>query len=93
MVRPDMKAGESVARRTDDDPHNGAYRWFVSENLAGVPLVAKHLPADSPGFRLTLRTLPDDTVIDFIPGVGMTRYQYRHHGTVAEADLHLVSLE
>lgn len=41
-------------------------------------------------YRLTFRSLPDITSIDFVPGIGITRYSYHHQGLFAEADLHLV---
>lgn len=40
-------------------------------------------------WRLTYRTNPDTTVIDFTPGVGIVGYAYMHHGTVSEVVLRL----
>jgi hypothetical protein len=34
--------------------------------------------------------LPDDTEFDFVSGIGITSYEYHHHGTIAETELHLV---
>lgn len=33
------------------------------------------------GFRLVHRTNPDHQALDFVPGVGVTRMEYAHHGT------------
>ncbi len=41
-------------------------------------------------YRVTFETLPDHTRIDLVPGVGITRFVYQHHGLVSEADLKLV---
>jgi len=34
--------------------------------------------------------LPDHTIIDFVPGIGITGYSYIHHGTVSEVKVKLV---
>jgi hypothetical protein len=41
-------------------------------------------------FMIAQYTLPDHTIFSFIPGIGITRYQYVHHGTDSEVDVHLV---
>jgi hypothetical protein len=68
------------------------YAWLVQdvrasrvEGIRGVP--------DSAGreeYELILRTMPDHQVMTFVPGLGITRYQYAHHGTVSQVDLRLV---
>jgi len=68
------------------------YCWVV-EGEHQIQL--KHTKGISPSrkmrqHRLTYQTLPDHTVIDFVPGVGITRYTYVHHGTIMETDLRLV---
>ena len=59
---------------------------------------AKHLrvegyPAKQPAdvWTLTYRTNPDHQIVDIVAGLGITRYVYAHHGTVASADVRLVS--
>jgi hypothetical protein len=44
-------------------------------------------------YRIAYRTNPDHTLMDFVPGLGFTRYTYVHHGTVSECDLRLVAVE
>lgn len=44
-------------------------------------------------YLLARRTGPDHTFIEFMPGVGILRYTYGHHGTGAEADLRLVEFQ
>jgi len=47
----------------------------------------------APFFRIAYRTHPDHTLMDFVPGLGFTRFAYVHHGTVSECDLKLVAIE
>ncbi len=41
-------------------------------------------------YRLALRTLPDHIIVEFVPGIGVSRYIYSHHGTVMDVDMRLV---
>ena len=41
-------------------------------------------------FPVYMSTLPDFSMIQFIQGVGISRYVYSHHGTVSEVDVRLV---
>ncbi len=54
------------------------YCWVVEAAAGGA-------------FTLTYRTLPDHTVIEFLPGKGITAYRYGHHGTLSEVDVRLVA--
>lgn len=45
--------------------------------------------ADGQAFDLTYRTNPDTTTIEITPGVGLTAYDYVHHGTIAEVHVRL----
>jgi hypothetical protein len=49
-------------------------------------------PAIQPArvFTLVYATSPDTTTLDFVPGLGIVAYQYRHHGTPAETNLSLI---
>ncbi len=42
-------------------------------------------------YTLACRTNPDHQLVDIAPGLGITRYVYQHHGTVASADVRLVA--
>jgi hypothetical protein len=35
-------------------------------------------------------TNPDDTELEFVPGIGFISYRYHHHGTVADTEMGLV---
>lgn len=41
-------------------------------------------------FELTYRTNPDYEILDFQPGVGITRFRYNHNGSPCKIDLRLV---
>jgi hypothetical protein len=68
------------------------YSWIVEDarpaELRGIKGVA---PAGGrTEYEITYRTLPDHTIMNFVPGIGITRYVYGHHGTVSETDVQLV---
>jgi len=46
----------------------------------------------APVYRLSYRSLPDDTQVDFVPGLGIVRDRYLHHGSALAWDLSLVRL-
>jgi len=76
----------------DTDREDNNYCWYVqgkkleSVRVEGYP--ARH-PADV--WTITYRTNPDHQTMDIEAGLGITRYVYAHHGTVASADVRLVS--
>jgi hypothetical protein len=65
------------ARDARDDTF---YAWYVEGVTPGSP--------DSV-FTITYRTPPDHQIIEFGRSVGIVRYTYVHHGTVAMADAKL----
>ena len=76
---------ESKAR-TDD-----MYCWIVasersarSNELRGSGLMR------ASAFQIQFRTLPDDTELEVIPGIGIASYEYHHHGSVADTSFTLV---
>jgi hypothetical protein len=70
---------------------DASYVWVVEEERAATLEGVKGLRGGRRTvFRLLYRTLPDREELEFVPEVGITRYRYVHHGTVAEADARLV---
>jgi hypothetical protein len=67
------------------------YCWNVLEKKQ-VEFNVKGIDAERTMTEFTIAqyTGPDHTIFSFVPGVGITRYQYVHHGTVSEADVRLV---
>jgi hypothetical protein len=67
------------------------YCWNVLEEKQ-VELNVKGIDAEGTitEFTIARNTGPDYTLFSFVPRVGISRYQYIHHGTVSEADVRLV---
>jgi len=78
--------GANGMQRTDD-----YYCWVAGSPHAAELAEAKGVP---PGKHIAWRveyfTNPDDTEFDFVPGIGMVTYEYHHHGTTADTELHLI---
>jgi hypothetical protein len=53
--------------------------------IEGATLEGRH------EYALIYRTLPDHIRFTFVPGIGITTYEYHHHGTVADTELSLVN--
>jgi hypothetical protein len=71
---------------------DGSYYWKVEERrqveLKGIKGV---VPTERrTQVLLSFQTRPDHEQIEFVPGLGITRYTYVHHGTVSEADVRLI---
>ena len=75
------------------DPAQTPRAWYCWEVADEQPV---HLPARVSRraglheFTLKLRTTPDFTEFGFVPGVGISRFRYAHHGTVANCEARLV---
>lgn len=85
-----LAKGKRWAGDTDREDNN--YCWYVqgkkTKNLRVDGYPAKH-PATV--WTLIYRTNPDHQIVDLAEGLGITRYLFVHHGTVASADVRLVS--
>jgi hypothetical protein len=78
--------GEDAKKRED-----GMYCWVVEQSVTKNLSTVKGVPAsDQTAFQLKYRTLPDDTTVELVPGVGLLSYEYHHHGTMADTELQLV---
>lgn len=73
---------------------DGGYHWQVIEVDSLDSWLIRELPLPHfTRYRLGLVTLPDHTIVDFVPGVGITGYTYIHHGTVSEVNVKLVGFQ
>jgi hypothetical protein len=63
----------------------GEARLFDSSSTKGIE-ASKELWE----YPIANGTLPDASMLYFVPGVGISGYFYRHHGTVSEVDVHLI---
>lgn len=75
-LRVGQKFAQEDVNRTDNQ-----YCWFVCDRISW---------GNRKGFRLVYETGPDDTTAEFVPGVGITRFAYNHHGTYFECDVKLI---
>ena len=84
----------AAGRKWGQDParEDTWYGWCV-EQVQSKALSAKGIGTKRPLkiYRLAYRTCPDHQLLDVAPGLGVVRFVYGHHGTVASADVHLVS--
>lgn len=71
---------------------DGMYCWSVGDatqadmtNITGV-----NSSVNLVEFPIHNATLPDYSMIQFIPGIGITRFVYEHHGTVSDVDVKLI---
>ncbi len=87
-----LEKGKRWGEGTDREDNN--YCWYV-EGKQVKNLRVKGYPANHPAavWRLIYRTNPYHQIVDIVAGLGITRYVYTHHGTVASADVRLVSFE
>ncbi len=68
------------------------YFWRVTDRHAFEASSIRGLKLLGPFDRFTVnyKTLADDMTIDVVPGIGIVRYRYSHHGTPGELDVKLV---
>ena len=107
LVRDDARRAFAAAKRAAVRMSPERDAWFDVPLRPGALLRPKDVAsrADSrygwlvaaasthrPGYILTYTTLPDQERVTLVPGVGVTSFVYRHHGTVAEADVRLVDV-
>jgi hypothetical protein len=86
LMRGAKFCDEEAKKRED-----GMYCWIVEESTTKKLSPVKGAPAgDQTTFQLKYRTLPDDTTMEVVPGVGLLSYEYHHHGTLADTELQLV---
>ena len=80
--------GETDQLTRDD----GNYIWKVTGKRAFEPTSIKGLKILGPFdcYTLIYKTVADETIMDLVPGIGIVRYRYSHHGTPAELDMKLV---
>lgn len=99
LARPDewilqlpLTAGERFGcDRAAADRKDGKYCWVVGP---AAPAELSRVKGVAPGkrqeYEIDYNSVADDTEIEFVPGIGITGYEYHHHGEIAETELHLV---
>lgn len=68
------------------------YCWNVGEGKPFDTSEVKGVDASKEYWEYPIvnATMPDVSLMTFVPGIGISRYVYRHHGTVSEVDVHLI---
>lgn len=71
--------------------NDGNYYWKVTEKHAYEPSSIKNLNIKGTFDRYTLafKSTDGDVTMDVVPGIGIVRYRYCHHGTPEELDMKL----
>jgi hypothetical protein len=89
-LKKGLKFCDPEAMKRPDD----RYCWVVATvhkvELRGVKGLE---PRPYPAFLLQYVTNPDDTELEFVPGLGFISYRYHHHGTVADTEMRLVEYQ
>jgi hypothetical protein len=77
---------EGILERKDD-----MYCWVVEEQKRILRTVIKGVDAgETLESMLSMRTNSDAQFVSYRQGLGITRYQYIHHGTLSEVDVKLI---
>lgn len=87
-LAPEKKYGDPYMVSRDDD----MCCWHVDEewqHMLSNIIGASHRPYT--GYRISYRTVPDEQIMDIVPGIGITTYRYLHHGSVSETSVRLTA--
>lgn len=64
--------------------------WVVEDAKADAKDVKGAPAATGPAFAVRMTTNPDHTIVTVVPGIGVVRHEYVHHGTPGDATLKLI---
>lgn len=77
--------------RGAENRQDSEYCWVTGPpHPAELNHVTGIAPRAHTAYEVEFATKPDDREFEFVDGVGITSYQYHHHGTIAETELRLV---
>jgi hypothetical protein len=84
--------GEKFCDAVDITRPDNMYCWNVGE---AEPFDTPNLKGVDPSkplweYVIVNQTMPDVSVVYFVPGVGISRYMYHHNGTTSDVDVKLV---
>jgi hypothetical protein len=86
-----LTGGKKFCNTTGMIRTDGFYCWVAGEpEVAELSGVKGLPPGDLTAFPIHFFTADDATTFDFVPGVGITRYNYQVHGKADDTELHLV---
>jgi len=68
------------------------YCWVAGDAIQPNVMNIKGLASSDAviEFPIYNGTLSDHSIMHFIPGVGISCYEYHHHGTVSDAEVRLI---
>ena len=73
-----------------ENRQDSEYCWVTGPpRLVELNHVAGIAPGGRIAYEVEFSTNPDDREFEFVDGLGITSYQYHHHGTIAETELRL----
>ncbi len=78
---------DAVSKKREDN----MYCWVVAEEeTKKLGAVKGASNEEQTVYHMQYLSLPDDTKMELVPGLGLLSYQYHHHGSVADTSLQLV---
>jgi hypothetical protein len=86
-----LRQGDLFGNDPDRGRPDTMYAWHVE---AVRPATMVRIPGDpvrrpKTEYVLAFRTLPDHQIATYVPGIGLTAFEYSHHGTVSEVHMKL----
>jgi len=86
-----LAAGKKFCDAEQLERTDGRYCWVVGSPHPAELAHVKGAPSGArTAYPVEFDTNPDDCEFEFVEGVGITRYEYHHHGTTADTVLRLV---
>lgn len=94
LVSP-LDTGKFFGEAAQLSRNDGNYCWRVTEREAfeGSSIAGLKLSGPLDRFTLVYRSTADEVIMDVVPGIGIVRYRYSHHGTPDELDLRLTAAD
>jgi hypothetical protein len=87
-----LTPGKSFGETAQISRPDRMYTWLVDKTepvqLTGIAGVTA--PAAATAFDLSFTTIPEKETVQYVLGLGITRFTYEHYGTVASTDLKLI---
>jgi len=85
--------GKKWGNPDHSDRTDNAYCWYVESGNKTVLQNISGLSSDPTvtQYELQYYTNPDHEILKFVEGVGITDFQYVHHGTVSETHLRMIA--
>ena len=83
-----LKVGLKWDEESDFKRNDNMYCWYV-EKIENVTVSAGTF---KDCFKIVYDTCPDTTTEWYYPGVGIVKYEYRHHGTITNETRELIKI-